>query len=103
MPKISIIIPCYNVEKYIHRCLDSVIKQTFSDWEAICVDDGSPDNCGKILDEYAKKYPRIKRVANDFSLISSKVNNAHKKIIDISDISGVYIGTAEMRLNQISF
>ena len=53
LPKISIIIPMYNVEKYLRRCLDSVKNQTFSDFQAICVDDGSPDNSGKIAEEYA--------------------------------------------------
>ena len=52
-PKISIIIPMYNVEKYLRRCLDSVKNQTFQDWQAICVDDGSPDNSGKIAESYA--------------------------------------------------
>jgi glycosyltransferase involved in cell wall biosynthesis len=55
MPIISIIVPIYNVEKYIHRCLDSVIVQTFTDYECILVDDGSPDNCPAICDEYAVK------------------------------------------------
>lgn len=54
-PKISIIVPVYNVEKYLRRCLDSIVTQTFTDWECICVDDGSPDNSGEILDEYAVK------------------------------------------------
>lgn len=59
MPKISIIIPIYNVEKYLRRCLDSVSNQTFSDWEAICVDDGTKDSCGKIIDEYAARDSRF--------------------------------------------
>ena len=59
LSKISIIIPVYNVEKYLHRCLDSVLNQTFHDWTAICVDDGSFDNSGKILDNYAKKDKRF--------------------------------------------
>ncbi len=59
MPKISIIIPMYKVEKYLRRCLDSVKNQTFTDWQAICVDDGSPDNSGKIAEEYAKKDKRF--------------------------------------------
>lgn len=59
MPKISVIIPIYNVEKYLRRCLDSVLNQTFTDWQAICVNDGSPDNSDKILDEYAKKDSRF--------------------------------------------
>ena len=58
-PKISIIIPMYNVEKYLCRCLDSVLNQTFSDWQAICVDDGSPDNSGGIAEEYAAKDKRF--------------------------------------------
>ena len=58
-PKISIIIPMYNVEKYLRRCLDSVLNQTFADWQAICVDDGSPDNSGKIAAEYAAQDKRF--------------------------------------------
>lgn len=62
MPKISVIVPVYKVEEYIHRCVDSILNQTFSDFEIILVDDGSPDVCGKICDEYAKKDTRIKVV-----------------------------------------
>ena len=58
-PKISIIIPMYNVEKYLRRCLDSVQNQTFKDWQAICIDDGSPDNSGKIAEEYAARDKRF--------------------------------------------
>ncbi len=58
-PKISVIIPIYNVEKYLRRCLDSVKNQTFTDWQAICVIDGSPDNSGKIAEEYAKQDKRF--------------------------------------------
>lgn len=60
MDLISIIIPIYNVEKYIHRCVDSVMNQTYTDLEIILVDDGSPDNCGEICDEYAMIDNRIK-------------------------------------------
>lgn len=49
----SIVIPIYNVVPYLRECLDSVLAQTFTDWEAICVDDGSTDGSGSILDEYA--------------------------------------------------
>ncbi len=59
MPKISIIIPMYNVEKYLRRCLDSVLNQTFTDWTAICVDDGSPDKSGEIAEEYAARDKRF--------------------------------------------
>ena len=59
MPKISIIIPMYGVEKYLRRCLDSVLNQTFTDWTAICVDDGSPDKSGEIAEEYAARDKRF--------------------------------------------
>ncbi len=58
-PLFSIIIPVYNVAHFLRECLDSVLAQTFSDWEAICVDDGSSDNSGTILDEYAEKDSRF--------------------------------------------
>jgi len=54
----SIIIPVYNVAPYLRECLDSVLAQTYTDWEAICVDDGSTDGSGAILDEYAEKVRR---------------------------------------------
>lgn len=59
MPSVSIIIPIYKVEKYLRRCLDSVLNQTFQDWNAICVNDGSPDNSDKILAEYAARDSRF--------------------------------------------
>ncbi len=59
-PKISIIIPIYNVEKYLNRCLYSVVNQTFEDWEAICMLDGSTDRSAKILKKYATQDNRIK-------------------------------------------
>lgn len=59
MALISVVVPVYKVEKYIHRCVDSIIAQSFSDFDIVLVDDGSPDNCGKICDEYALKDNRI--------------------------------------------
>ncbi len=58
--KISIIVPIYNVDKYLKRCLDSIINQTYKNIEILLIDDGSPDDCGAICDEYAKKDKRIK-------------------------------------------
>lgn len=60
MPKVSIIVPVYNTEEFIRTCLDSIIAQTFKDFEVIIIDDGSTDNCGKICDEYALEDNRIK-------------------------------------------
>lgn len=57
---ISVIVPIYKVEDFLHKCVDSIINQTYQDLEIILVDDGSPDNCGYICDEYAKKDSRIK-------------------------------------------
>ncbi len=59
-PKISIIVPIYNVERYLRECLDSILAQTFGDWECILVDDGSPDGCPQICDEYAARDPRFR-------------------------------------------
>ena len=60
MPEISVIIPVYKVEPYLYRCLDSVLSQTFSDYECIIVNDGSPDKCPLICDEYALKDNRFR-------------------------------------------
>ncbi len=60
MPKISVIMPVYKAEKYIHKAVDSILMQTFTDFELILVDDGSPDTCPKICDEYAKADTRIR-------------------------------------------
>lgn len=60
--KFSIVIPCYKVEKYLNECIDSVLNQTFKDFEVILVDDGSPDRCPEICDEYASKDKRVKVV-----------------------------------------
>lgn len=59
MKKVSIIVPVYNVEKYIRKCLESLVNQTLKDIEVIVVNDGSPDNSQSIIDEYVKKYPHI--------------------------------------------
>ena len=60
MIKVSIIVPVYNVEKYLERCLNSLVKQTLKDIEIIVVNDESPDNSQKIIDKYVKKYKKIK-------------------------------------------
>jgi len=59
MPTISVIVPVYNVEPYLARCVDSILSQSYTDFQLILVDDGSPDNCPKLCDEYAEKDKRI--------------------------------------------
>jgi glycosyltransferase involved in cell wall biosynthesis len=59
-PLISVIVPVYNVEPYLRKCVDSILNQTYRNLEVILVDDGSPDNCGAICDEYAARDTRIK-------------------------------------------
>lgn len=54
-PKISVIVPVYNVQKYLHRCVDSILAQTFQDFELLLIDDGSKDLSGAICDDYAQK------------------------------------------------
>ena len=55
MPEISVIVPVYKVEPFIHRCVDSILCQSFQNFELILVDDGSPDNCGAICEAYADR------------------------------------------------
>ena len=77
-PKISVIVPVYKAEAYLHRCVDSIIAQTFTDWELLLVDDGSPDKSGEICDEYASKDARI-RV---FHKENGGVSSARQKGLD---------------------
>lgn len=60
MPKISVIVPVYNAEKNLHRCVDSILTQTFNDFELLLIDDGSKDRSGDICDKYARKDARVK-------------------------------------------
>lgn len=89
MPKVSIIIPIYNVEKYLRQCLDSVINQTLADIEIICIDDGGKDNCPQIIDEYANKDNRIIAVHKENGGYASAVNYGLKIA------QGEYIGIVE--------
>lgn len=59
-PVISVIVPVYKVENYLHRCIDSILSQSFTDFELLLIDDGSPDSCGRICDEYATKDERVR-------------------------------------------
>lgn len=89
MAKISILVPVYNADKYLGSCLDSILAQTFTDFEVICMDDGSTDNSGCILDEYALKDMRIR--------VIHKANSGYGQTMNIavSLASGKYIGIVE--------
>lgn len=87
MKKVSIIVPVYNVEKYIRKCLESLVNQTLKDIEVIVVNDGSPDNSQSIIDEYVKKYPHIiKSYAKENGGQGSARNYGYQKA------TGEYIG-----------
>lgn len=62
MPKVSIIIPIYNTEKYLSRCLDSIIEQSFQDFECICINDGSTDKSRGICESYVRKDSRVRLI-----------------------------------------
>lgn len=74
MPIISIIVPVYNTEKYLHRCIDSILGQTYTDFELLLVDDGSTDSSGAICDEYAAKDPRVRVFHKENGGVSSARN-----------------------------
>ena len=82
-PLISVIVPIYNVEKYLARCVDSIVNQTYKNLEIILVDDGSPDRCPQMCDDYAEKDSRIKVI--------------HKKNGGLSDArnAGMAVATGE--------
>ncbi len=74
MAQVSVIIPVYNVEKYLSRCLDSLLAQTFTDFEVICVNDGSTDGSGQVLQTYAEKDARIKIITQENRGVSAARN-----------------------------
>lgn len=86
LPKISIIVPVYNVENYVSKCIESIINQTYKDVEIIIVNDGSTDKSGDICDYYSKKDARIILIHQENQGLSMARNNA----LDIA--SGDYIG-----------
>ena len=86
-PKVSVIVPCYNVSLYIERCLDSLINQTLADIEIICVDDRSTDNTLQIIQMYAKKDKRIKIIKHE---VNKGVAVARNSALDVA--KGEYIG-----------
>ena len=93
-PIVSIVIPVYNAEAHLRACLDSVKAQTFSQWQAILVDDGSKDGSGRICDEAAKEDPRFLVVHKENGGVSNARNDGMEKasgkylmFIDADDLS----------------
>lgn len=74
MPKISVIVPVYKAEAYLHRCVDSLLAQTFRDFEILLIDDGSPDRSGEICDEYARQDSRVRVFHKENGGVSSARN-----------------------------
>lgn len=85
MPRISVIVPVYNVEKYLNKCIDSILEQTFTDFELILIDDGSPDQCGMICDAYAAGDSRVKVIHQNNKGLSGARNTG------IDQMKGDYV------------
>ncbi len=106
MPLISVIVPVYKVEPYLSRCIDSILAQTFTDFEIILVDDGSPDNCGKICDKYAETDKRIFVIHKENGGLSSARNagidwafkNSNSEFITFIDSDDTIVATYLERL-----
>ena len=86
VPKVSVIVPVYKVEKYLPECIESILAQTFTDFELILVDDGSPDNSGKICDDYAARDSRIRVFHKENGGVSSARN------LGLDNARGEWIG-----------
>ena len=85
MPKISVVVPVYKVEKYLNRCVDSIINQTYSDFELILIDDGSPDNAPEMCDEYAAKYDFVHVIHQENGGLSAARNSGIEWALKNSD------------------
>lgn len=88
-PAISILVPCYNVEKYLRECLDSILNQTFTEFEALCINDGSTDSTLNILKEYAQKDERFKIIDKPNSGYGASMNKG------LDAATGKYVGIVE--------
>ena len=86
MKKVSIIVPIYNVEKYLRRCLDSIVNQTLKEIECILINDGSPDQSQKIIDEYVNKYPNLFK---SYNKVNGGLSDARNYALDF--VTGEYI------------
>ena len=104
-PLISIVVPVYKVEQYLEKCVESILNQTYKNLEIILVDDGSPDNCGKMCDDYAKKDKRIKVIHKENGGLSDARNAGIKvatgKYIGFVDSDDLIDHTMYMKLYQL--
>lgn len=89
MVKVSVVVPVYNVQKYLKKCLDSIVNQTLKEIEIICVDDGSTDSSGEILDQYAAKDKRVRVIHKKNTGYGNSMN------IGFAAATGQYIGIVE--------
>ena len=93
---VSIIVPVYNTEKFLHRCIDSILAQTYTDFELLLIDDGSKDSSGAICDEYAVKDARVRVFHKENGGVSSARNlgldNAKGEWITFVDSDGCRFG-----------
>ncbi len=106
MPRISVIVPVYKVEKYLHECIDSILSQTFSDFELLLIDDGSPDKCGEICDAYATTDKRVKVIHQKNRGLSAARNSGldiacgrFVTFIDSDDVVNIYYLEALYRMH----
>ena len=98
MPKYSIIIPVYNTEEYLKKCLESVVNQTYKDFEVIIVNDGTEDNSQSIIDAYTQKYKNVSYIIQKNQGLSMARNNGIKKskgkfflLLDSDDYIELYL------------
>lgn len=89
MDKIAVIVPVYKTEKFISRCIDSILNQTYRDFFLILIDDGSPDNCGRICDEYANKDTRIHVIHQANKGVSAARNAGVDLVMNKSEINWI--------------
>ena len=97
--KLSVVVPVYRVEKFLNKCVDSIIAQTYKNLEIILVDDGSPDNCPSICDEYARKDERVRVIHKKNGGLSSARNaglraatGVYVAFVDSEDRKSVVVG-----------
>ncbi len=87
MPRVTLIVPVYNVERYLRRCMDSILAQTYKDFEVICVDDCSQDYSARILAEYQERYPAIVSVLNN----QENIGQGRSRVRALQRARGEYI------------